>query len=120
MQDLYFFLLIFFTLTLINSSSHNPSDVQVQSFNLNTSYESMKSVISILKENGHSKLVFLTPNNQDRTILQLLNSLIRESDGSYLSLTHKAVGSSFKDCSFEGCVSKGRFRNAQGTLIAHA
>ena len=120
MQDLYFLLPIFFTLTLINSSSHNLSDVHIQSSNLNTSYDSLKSVISILKINGHSKLVLLTPNNQDQTVLQVMDLLIRESDGTYSPSPRKAVGSSFKDCSFEGCVSKGRFRNAQGTLIADA
>ena len=71
-----------------------------------------------MKENGHSKLFYLTQNNEDRMVLQVLGLLIRESDDTYLPSTHKAVGSSFKDCNFEGCVSNDRFQNAQATSIA--
>ena len=118
--DVFSLLPIFCILTRINSSNQNLSDVLVQSSNLNTSYHSLKSVISILKENGHSKMIFLTQNNQDETLLQVLELLIRESDGIYSASSHKAVGPSLKDCDFEGCVGKDRFRNSQGITIAHA
>ena len=119
-HDVFSLLPIFGILTLINSSSHNLSDVLVQSYNLNTSYHSLKSVISILKGNGHSKLVFLTQNNQDETVLQVLDFLIRESGGTHSPSTHKAVVPSVKDCNLDGCVSKDCFRKLQCTQITHA
>ena len=119
-HDVFSLLPIFGILTLINSSSHNLSDVLVQSYNLNTSYHSLKSVISILKGNGHSKLVFLTQNNQDETVLQVLDFLIRESGGTHSPSTHKAVVPSVKDCNSDGCVSKDCFRKLRCTQITHA
>ena len=115
--DLYSLLPIFCTLTLINSSNHNPSDELVQSSNVNSSYHSLKGVISILKENGHSKLSFITQNNQDETVLQVLDFLIRESGATYSPSTRRAVRTSFEDCSFEGCNKKGHLRNSQGRQI---